>query len=331
MSVVAMALGMALLQGQDPQAQEARIGELIQRLGAEDPAERERADEELRRIGEPAVPHLERVLEDPDPERRARAERILQEIRRPTQERQQERPLRSPPGVRLSATIDTPTYRVTINDEGVRLTLKATGETFEAPSVEEFIERFPQYEQYVPRFGQRGEGFQFDFEDLFRDRDVPWFEFRRGFRWPPLEREFDDLPRSFEELQRQLEERLERRFELPEFEDIPRFGRRVQRGRDELGARFGPLAEEVRARHDLAADEGVVVESVEENGAAARVGLRAGDIVVAVEGERVGDRWTLVRRLARALEGGGSARLTVVRDGTRREVTIRNARVHRDL
>jgi 2-alkenal reductase len=99
----------------------------------------------------------------------------------------------------------------------------------------------------------------------------------------------------------------------------------IREGRAKLpGIGFVPLSEELAHEHGI---RGIVVQSVPAGSAAARAGLtgidargRLGDVIVAAEGEPV----ATVADLAAVLERvgiGNTVRLTVVRDGTRRELT----------
>jgi hypothetical protein len=60
-----------------------RIESLIQQLGDEDPAVREKAQAELEQIGRPAAAALKKASEDADAERRARAQAIRQKLHSP--------------------------------------------------------------------------------------------------------------------------------------------------------------------------------------------------------------------------------------------------------
>ncbi|HET8997721.1 MAG TPA: PDZ domain-containing protein, partial [Acetobacteraceae bacterium] len=59
---------------------------------------------------------------------------------------------------------------------------------------------------------------------------------------------------------------------------------------------------------------GVRIASIEPGGPAAHSGLRPGDVVVAIDGERINSSRGLIRAVA-ATPPGGTARLTVHRDG----------------
>ncbi len=79
---------------------------------------------------------------------------------------------------------------------------------------------------------------------------------------------------------------------------------------DTLGATLAGLTSEGRERLGLASDvTGVLVTSVRPDGAAARAGLRRGDVILEVDRRRVSEPATLERRLA---EGDGENRLLLV-------------------
>jgi serine protease Do len=70
---------------------------------------------------------------------------------------------------------------------------------------------------------------------------------------------------------------------------------------------------------------GVLVAGIERNSPAGRAGLRQGDIVVAINGDRVDTSRALVRSVA-AVPPGQTLRLTVVREGRERELPVQVGR-----
>ena len=66
--------------------------------------------------------------------------------------------------------------------------------------------------------------------------------------------------------------------------------------------------------------KGVLVTSVAEDGAAAKAGLKAGDIITAVDGEKVEDSGDLARGINKKKEG--DVTLTVVRNKNQRNITV---------
>jgi len=65
---------------------ESQVRQLIEDLGSEDFARREKAHRELLRIGEPAWPFLRKHLQDPDRERQARVRALAESMALPTDE-----------------------------------------------------------------------------------------------------------------------------------------------------------------------------------------------------------------------------------------------------
>jgi serine protease Do len=79
-----------------------------------------------------------------------------------------------------------------------------------------------------------------------------------------------------------------------------RLGVQVQELSDQLAAYFGVKS-------------GVVVASVDDGSAAEKAGVKAGDVITAVNGQAISDAGELRREVAKADEGKG-ADLSVVRD-----------------
>jgi serine protease Do len=125
------------------------------------------------------------------------------------------------------------------------------------------------------------------------------------------------------------------KFELDP-EDAARLGddaregvRRVLRSRGpRLGIRYHELSDQLAAYFKV--EDGVLVSSVDEGSPAARAGLKAGDVIVKLNGTDVGDAADLGAAVAR-LEAGTPAGIRVQRDGrpVDLKVTIEGARPRR--
>ncbi|HYF08492.1 MAG TPA: DegQ family serine endoprotease [Acetobacteraceae bacterium] len=101
-------------------------------------------------------------------------------------------------------------------------------------------------------------------------------------------------------------------------EDLRTQGR-VERGW--LGVSLQPLDPELARALGLPQAQGALIRGVEPGSPAARAGLRAGDVVVALDGRPVEDPRELAGVVAQARPGREVA-LTVLRDGQRREQTV---------
>lgn len=83
-----------------------------------------------------------------------------------------------------------------------------------------------------------------------------------------------------------------------------------------LGLQLTDLTPELRAHFRVPEGAGVLVGQVEEGSPAAAAGVRVGDVLTAVDGERMEDSRG-VRRHVRGLEDGEAVALEVYRDGRR--------------
>ena len=92
-------------------------------------------------------------------------------------------------------------------------------------------------------------------------------------------------------------------------------------GRPGLGASGQAVTPEIAAAMKLARPVGVLINRLSQGGPAADAGLKLGDVVTAVQGREVDDPEGLRFRLA-TLAVGGSARLTVLRDGAERSIDV---------
>ncbi|NTZ44028.1 Do family serine endopeptidase [Altererythrobacter sp. SALINAS58] len=87
-----------------------------------------------------------------------------------------------------------------------------------------------------------------------------------------------------------------------------------------LGVRIQPVDDDLAASLGLPRNQGELVQSVEPGAAAADAGIRAGDIVVSVNGQDVTPDQTLSYLVAN-IEPGTRVPIVLLRDGERRRVT----------
>ncbi len=85
-------------------------------------------------------------------------------------------------------------------------------------------------------------------------------------------------------------------------------------GQGYVGLQLMRLTPELRAHFGVPEDAGVMVSRVEEGGPAEAAGIRVGDIVTAVDGERVDDGRSLSRAV-RQKDDGENVTLELYRDG----------------
>jgi membrane-associated protease RseP (regulator of RpoE activity) len=87
-----------------------------------------------------------------------------------------------------------------------------------------------------------------------------------------------------------------------------------------IGISTTQLTEQLAEYFGVADGKGVLVTAVTEGGPAAKAGLRAGDVITAVEGEKVGRAGDLTRALTKKKEG--DVTLTVIRNKSQMNITV---------
>ena len=165
-----------------------------------------------------------------------------------------------------------------------------------------------------------GSGWRGRFRQVSADRirvEVDEVEDRRA-EVEERARELADRRAEVEERAKELAESAELTV-LRRLPDVFRFSGSRLAGRVRLGIRAesvgGQLAEY------FGTDAGVLVEHVDDGTTGAAAGLRAGDVITAVDGDAVDDLAALRRRLAR-LEPDAAFGITIVRDRTETSLTV---------
>jgi serine protease Do len=92
---------------------------------------------------------------------------------------------------------------------------------------------------------------------------------------------------------------------------------RVRRGR--LGVGIQTITEELAKSLDLKENRGVIVGSISPGSAAEKAGVKRGDVIVAINGEKIDDGNTLRNKVAATLPGTEIV-LTILRDGREQEL-----------
>ncbi len=92
---------------------------------------------------------------------------------------------------------------------------------------------------------------------------------------------------------------------------------RVRRGR--LGVGIQNLTSELAREFKISEQSGVLINEVQPNSAAAKAGVQRGDVITAIDGERIEDSNVLRNKIAGTVPGT-EIRLTLLRDGNQIEV-----------
>lgn len=260
-----------------------RIQDLIRKLGSEDYATREQANEDLKKIGKPAREALKKAAdESSDPEVRQRAQALLDEPSKPEKPAPRKAVPVPPvppgrPGVRgSSVSVRTvngdSTYTIRPSDDLPTLTFHkaaagpvkleyadANGEskTADAPTLEGFLK---DHADLAQKFGISADGIDYAGSRVsFKGQGRPDFAFPR-FNFPPPQRRLPPPPPP---------------------------GGDEESGVDVAGARLAPVDDAVRAQLDLPEGQGVVVTRVEPGSVAEALGLRKSDILIEIDGRKL--------------------------------------------
>ncbi len=87
-----------------------------------------------------------------------------------------------------------------------------------------------------------------------------------------------------------------------------------------IGVSTTQLTKQLAEFFGVADGKGVLVTSVGDDSPAAKAGIRAGDVITAVDGEKIEDTGDLTRALGKKKEG--DVTLTIVRDKNQRSITV---------
>ena len=88
-----------------------------------------------------------------------------------------------------------------------------------------------------------------------------------------------------------------------------------------IGVQIQPVTAEVADAIGLKDAKGALIAEAQANGPAAKAGLKRGDTIIAVNGEKIADARDLSKKIA-TFAPGAKTSLTIWRDGKEREVTF---------
>ena len=311
MNMATIALSALLLwQGAD----DKKVGDLIRDLGADEYAVRERAEGQLRKLGDAAIPALREALEDKDPERALRAHRVLQDLEKKGERSEQDRRSRAWTAYRdfgrgiLFETHPNGKVELTVrepNTDGGGKEIR----TYRADSLEEFKKKYPELaskydlDNLAPR-----EKWTFweDPEDLWeswRKRfEQDWFGRRFALPWSPFRSEPWVMPH--------------RKSGPPLQGDAGK----EDSGRPQLGISIEKVGSALADQLGLGSDEGLVIVEVKPSSPAERAGLRKHDILLQVNGKALTGPEELRRDVETGLKNG--MELEILRRGKRETIKV---------
>jgi len=107
--------------------------------------------------------------------------------------------------------------------------------------------------------------------------------------------------------------------EMPEMPDMPPIF--INTYAPSLGMQIDNVGQQLGEFFGVKNGEGVLVKSVEKGSAAEKAGIKAGDVIVRAENEKISDR-TDLRRILRSHREGGKLILGIVRDKREQNLTV---------
>lgn len=259
-----------------------KVDQLIKQLGSDEFSVREKATEELKKIGKPAEEALKLALKSDDPEVRERARGVLDSFAT-AEKPKAPAARRGAPGlpgfgfrrggfgssVTVQSVNGDSTYKIFPGDGSLPLSFrkdrtgavkleytddKGAPKTVEAESLEKFV---ADHKELAEKFGITEEGINYGGARVSFKGGLPGIPLARRFRWqipvPPA------LPLEDEEKQ----------------------------GFRTGGATFEKVSDALRAQLDVPEGQGLVVTKVEEGSPAEAAGLRKSDILLELDGKKV--------------------------------------------
>lgn len=343
MKIVAMVLAATLALSfagfsQDKQGtDEKQVQKLVDDLGSANYETREKASQELKKIGTGAISALEKAAKSNDPEVAQRAAEILKEIRKDDykKKKEQERKERGKALGQSNIFIQTPQFSARINNG--KVTVEMGGEKYEADTVEEFKQKYPEiYDKTlknynfsfgVPEMDSPFKDFDEEFgqlpERLRKMQDQLQERFKKFFDQPLEPFDLDNLQESFKD---KLDELLNQ-FKIPGTDDEQDGETRPMPKKatgPQLGILFGNLTDEIRKENKLAeSDSGVVVSSLKEESPLYRLGLRKGDVLLQVNGKPCEKKWDIRKIVREILEKEQTITIDIVRKGEKTTLTAK--------
>lgn len=274
-------------------ADDKTVGDLIRDLGSDEYSVRERAESDLRKMGDAAIPALREALEDKDPGRALRAHRMLGSLEKKGRHSDEDRRLQSRTWTAYRDFGRGITWE-THPDGKVELTVRGPGadgakketRTYQADSLEDFKKKYPELaaEYDVDNLAPKEKwSFLEDSKDSWEawkkgfDKEWVWDKDKTGKFAPPW------FPFGFGALHPWLPDPLK---QLEELRKIgPEESRDDSPGKPQLGIVVERVPTALSDQLGLGADEGLVITEVRASSAAERAGLRKHDILLKVKGK----------------------------------------------
>lgn len=305
----------------EPKVDVEQVKRLIRDLDADDIAVRDKATEELKAIGKPALSYLEESVKSDSPEVAWRSKIIINAIKKSEQQKEPQDDSASKkigPTLRQfgnrfnviinGATPGTRSFSMSQDASGkiiVKITEfdkdgKENTKTYEANSPEEFKQKYPEIAKEYG-IGEKPSITidipDFDFNDIFKDFGRSWDKRLEDRLNDMFNRQGRQAPNTQEH--RSDRERQSERNEPEDENTLPSQSSALSA--TDLGVSMDE------------ADNKLVVNNIEPNGLGAQIGLKKGDVIVSVNSVSADNPWQCRRQMKAALIKG-RVNLTVIRN-----------------
>ncbi|MFL6214447.1 MAG: PDZ domain-containing protein [Blastocatellia bacterium] len=210
---------------------------------------------------------------------------------------------------------------VSFNDrriDSVRELQRLLGETPPDRNIKIEVVRGGSHQTVAATLSKRASGFAYSFNG------PEW----NGQAWAQTEegrKRLEESRKQMESMRKQYEDQM--RQHQDEFKNMPDFGNFTfvnpggfaYFGGSRLGVSAESLTDQLAEFFGVKDGKGVLVASVNENSVAARAGLKAGDVIIAVDDEKIDSVNALVTSLAKK---EGAVNLKIIRNRAEQSVTV---------
>lgn len=319
------------IEGSVESDQTARINSLIKDLSAENWETRDKATDDLKKVGEEAIPALKEAMRNEDHEVAWRAKLIIRSIKKskrvqakPERESDKQKSISIWSPQTLSSRIKIFMYDVGAGAKSFSFSTDGSGKvtatvkeetkdgkveekTYTADNMEEFKKKYPEI---VKKYGiDINVPIELELPEIRIDPDDIWEDFSKswGRRWDELHKELEAMRKTLRSRDLDLDWFMPRRIQ-------PRKEKQVITGVDDLGVEVEYIEPALRTQLGLDEDNGVLVSKVKADCPGAKIGFQQHDVILEIDDQPVKTIWEF-RRFIKEVLDKGSAEILIIRKG----------------
>jgi len=296
-----MLAGMAAAQAPTTRPTEDRISQLITKLGDDDFNVRQEAQEELRKMGQPALPALREAAKSADPEVSSRAESLLTQIEEPARAGRQDNEMDLPgmngiivgPGgmrqeIRFQVVGPNAVRNMTVRENGRTTTIHEDANGIQMTVTEPGKDGRPETKEYKAANAEELKKKDPDASRIYERLKA------KPMHMPRMQLRMNGMPPEMQRMLRENDRRLARLMDATPNAD--RFG---------IEAADADMALKAQLGH------GAVVQEVQPDSRAAKLGVKRHDLIQKVNEKQIES----AEDLEDALGGEGPVTIEVMRGG----------------